>query len=264
VRRVIVVLSVALLFLAAPQVAHAASSCGDNGFAGNCEVSNTGTGVQVGASDTRPGSGREQGGDYTDHSDGGSDSPDAAAPPSECGTPTLSGPFCRGNYDVAGLPDVTLADLVSFVPARPSLAGEPAGIGVVGMPMNLVAEASGQDIPGRLLGYDVVVRFTPAGFRFSYGDGASRTSSTGGSSWAALGQADFTATSTSHAYAARGTYTAGVTALYSAAVNFGTGTWRPVAGYVEATTGGYGVRVVEVHTALVDKTCLENPRGPGC
>ena len=49
---------------------------------------------------------------------------------------------------------------------------------------------------------------------------------------------------------------------YAASVDFGSGIWRPVAGYVTATTGGYDVRVVEVRTALVDQTCLENPRGP--
>lgn len=54
-----------------------------------------------------------------------------------------------------------------------------------------------------------------------------------------------------------------VTVQYAAAVDFGTG-WRPVPGYVSATTSGYDVRVVEVKTALVDRTCLENPTGPGC
>jgi len=47
-------------------------------------------------------------------------------------------------------------------------------------------------------------------------------------------------------------------------VNFGSGTWRPVTGSVTASTGGYDVQVVEARTALVDKTCAENPRGPGC
>jgi hypothetical protein len=51
---------------------------------------------------------------------------------------------------------------------------------------------------------------------------------------------------------------------YAASVDFGTGSWRPVAGLVSATAGGYDVRVVEVRTALVDKTCAENPAGPGC
>ncbi len=53
------------------------------------------------------------------------------------------------------------------------------------------------------------------------------------------------------------------TVEYAASVDFGGG-WRPVAGVVRAASAGYGVRVVEVRTALVDRTCLENPRGPGC
>ncbi|MDQ2671034.1 MAG: hypothetical protein M3Y31_10410, partial [Gemmatimonadota bacterium] len=172
-------------------------------------------------------------------------------------------PMCRDSYAVGLLPDITLADLASFVPARPALTGEPTGLGVVGMPTNLVAQASEQRIPGTLLDYDVVVRFVPAAFRFDHGDGTSQTASSGGSTWSALRQAEFTPTPTSHVYASRGTYDVSVTVLYRASVDFGSG-WRPVDGYVEATTSGYGVRVVEVHTALVDKSCLENPSGPGC
>ncbi|MGC5223046.1 hypothetical protein ACPW96_10660 [Micromonospora sp. DT81.3] len=159
---------------------------------------------------------------------------------------------------------MTLADIASFVPAKPELSGEPAGLGVLGMPTNVVAAASEQRIAGTLFDFAVTVRFVPAGFRFAYGDGSTRTSGTGGTSWAALGQADFTPTDTSHVYRTRGTYPVSVTVLYSASVDFGTGNWRPVPGFVEATTGGYDVRVVEVHTGLVDRTCIENPTGPGC
>ncbi|WP_438352711.1 hypothetical protein [Microbacterium sp. CJ88] len=163
-----------------------------------------------------------------------------------------------------GIPPVTAADLAAFTPSRATLSGEPAGVAVVGMPMNLVAAASAHTIPGSLFGRNVAVRFSPAAYRFAPGDGVTFTSATGGTAWAGLGQADFTPTSTSHVYRARGTYTVAVTVLYDAAVDFGSGTWYPVIGQVSASTGGYGVRVVEVHTALVDKTCLENPRGVGC
>lgn len=165
---------------------------------------------------------------------------------------------------MVGLPDVTLADIASFRPATPTLAGEPAGFGVVGMPTNLVAEASEQRIPGTVLGWDVTVRFVPAEFVFDHGDGTSATTATGGASWEQLGQAQFTPTATSHAYGARGSYTVGVTVRYAASVDFGNGWWRPVPGFVEATAGGYQVRVVEARTALVDQTCAENPNGPGC
>jgi hypothetical protein len=159
---------------------------------------------------------------------------------------------------------VTLADLASFRPAQPTLAGEPAGFGVVGMPTNLLASASEQRIPGTVLGWDVTVRFVPVAYVFDNGDGTTTRATTGGTSWAALGQGQFTPTATSHAYRARGTYPVSVTVEYEASVDFGSGTWRPVPGVVRAQAAGYGVRVVEVRTALVDRTCVEDPTGPGC
>lgn len=162
-----------------------------------------------------------------------------------------------------GFPEVTLADLVSFRPATPTLGGEPAGFGVVGMPANFVAGASEQQLAGVLLGYPVTVRFTPTAYVFSYGDGSTLRAASGGTSWEASGVAQFTPTSTSHVYAERGTYATGVTIEYAAAVDFGTG-WRPVDGVVTARSADYPVQVVEVRTALVDRTCIENPRGPGC
>ncbi len=246
--------SLLLISLSLPASRAYASTCDGNGWAGSCEVSNSGSSVDIGGSLTEPGS-------------GGFDAP---APPrgSDPVPPTTPVDPCPLNrctitYEVVVFPAVTIADLVSFVPARPSLTGEPPGLGVVGMPTNLVAAASTQLIPGRLFDRDVVVRFTPAAFRFDHGDGSSATASTGGASWTALGQAEFTPTATSHVYRARGTYPVAVTVLYRAAVDFGAG-WRAVPGFVQATTGGYDVRVVEVRTALVERTCLENPAGPGC
>lgn len=163
----------------------------------------------------------------------------------------------------AGFPAVTLADLASFRPATPEFAGEPAGFGVVRMPTNFVAAASAQDIPGVLLGYPVTVRFTPVAYVFSYGDGQSLRTATGGVAWAASGSPQFTPTDTSHAYQERGVYLSSVATEYSAAVDFGAG-WRAVDGVVTARTGDYPVQVVEARTALVERTCAEDPRGPGC
>ncbi|MEN2741181.1 hypothetical protein ABCS02_25640 [Microbacterium sp. X-17] len=207
-------------------------------------------------STTRPGSG--SGSDNAD-----SDAGPAAPAPAPAPTRACATALCRGGYEVASLPDVTLADLASFVPDAPSITGEPTGLGVVGMPTNLVAAASEQRLTGTLLGYAVTVRFVPVGFAFDYGDGGTRAATTGGASWSRLGQADFTPTPTSHVYAAPGTYSAHARVDYAASVDFGGG-WRPVAGAVRATSAAYDVRIVEVRTALVQRTCLENPRGPGC
>lgn len=230
------------------------SSCGSLGNLVSGCASNGGDQVDVGGSNTTPGGGGPQ------NPGGGGGSSPAPDPEPEC-NPIVG---CRGDYQVGLLPDVTLLDIASFVPARPTLTGEPAGFGVVGMPTNIVASASEQRIAGTLFDYAVTVRFVPASYRFDYGDGSSRTSETAGASWGGLGQAEFTPTATSHAYAARGTYPVSVTVLYSASVDFGSGNWKAVPGFIESTTSGYDVRVVEVHTGLVDKTCLENPTGPGC
>lgn len=253
-----VALAIATTVLFASPV-HAMGCSGNRKWLGSCE--NSGHSVDVGGTQTTRGS---DGSRSTDDRR----APRASAPDPEP-SPTCTALCDRGNYMVVlirdAVPAVTVSDLASFVPARPSLTGEPAGVGAVGMPANIVASASEQSIARTLFGtYDVVVRFVPAEFVFSYGDGSTRTSATGGRSWASLGQAEFTPTPTSHVYRARGTYPVAVTVRYTASVGFAGNVWLPVDGYVEASTGGYDVRVVEVRTALVDKTCLENPRGEGC
>lgn len=250
---------VLLVFLAAwsADAASADDGCADP--AGwTCTVDNTGSRVDVAAGTSKPGESPAK----TDDVSGGSApnrAHEASAPPEDCG------PLNRcGTYDVVGLPDVTLEDLASFRPARPTLGGEPAGFGVVGMPTNLLATASEQQIPGTVLDWAVTVRFVPVAFVFGNGDGTTTRAATGGASWATLGQGQFSPTATSHAYRERGTYPVSVTVEYAASVDFGTGSWRPVPGVVRAEAAGYDVRVVEARTALVDRTCAEDPRGPGC
>lgn len=161
------------------------------------------------------------------------------------------------------IPAVTVADLAAFTPQPPSFAAEPAGLGVAGLPTNVIAGASEHTVAGTLFDRPVTVRFTPVGFRFDYGDGTIGTSSTGGAPWAALGQAQFTPTPTSHTFASPGEYTVTVSVAYAAVVDFGV-TTRAVNGTVSADAAPQTLRVLEARTALVDKSCAQNPRGPGC
>jgi hypothetical protein len=226
--------------------------------AGLCpEVANSGTQVDIGASETN-------------HGDSAPEGPDPyyeVLPPPR---PIFTDPRYQCidghcNYQFVVPPDdLTVEDIASFRPEAPTLTGEPTGFGVVGAPTNVVAAASEQYLTGPLLDWNVTVRFTPAGYVFDYGDGATERLTTGGATWASLAQAQFTPTATSHVYRERGTYPVGVTVQYTASVDFGSGTWRPVTGYVTAQGGGYDIRVVEARTALVDKTCAENPSDPGC
>lgn len=157
----------------------------------------------------------------------------------------------------------TLNDVASFAPAALALTDEPDGVGIVGMPVNFVVTATAHEQTGELFDLPVTVRFTPDSVVFSYGDGATRTAADGGRSLSALGLPQFSATPTSHAYAARGTYTASALVRYAAEVDFGSG-WVPVPGLLAIPTANATIDVLEARTALVDRTCIEDPAGVGC
>lgn len=250
---------VVALWMSMLGVANGSTACTDVGtWTSTCEVSNPGTHIDIHGSSTTPG----------DNSGSTNNTPPGGKPsnpgPNPAPSPTCGSLGCRGGYAVGTIPDVTIDDLASFRPASPTLTGEPDGFGVAGLPTNLVAAASEQRLTGDLLGWPVTVRFVPAGYVFDHGDGSSTASRTGGASWATANLPQFTPTATTHVYRERGRYAAGVTVRYTASVDFGTGTWRPVPGFVTASTTGYGIRIVEASTALVDRTCAENPRGPAC
>ncbi|MFT4213489.1 MAG: hypothetical protein QM622_01755 [Microbacterium sp.] len=157
----------------------------------------------------------------------------------------------------------TLDDVASFAPESLALAGEPGGFGIVGLPVNFVVNATTHSVTGELFDLPVTVRFTPESFEFVAGDGTSRQSATGGQTWAQLGLAQFSPTATSHAYEARGTYSAYTIVRYAAQVDFGNG-WVDVPGRLEIPTAATSIRVLEARTALVEHTCTENPAGPAC
>lgn len=166
-------------------------------------------------------------------------------------------------YEVVMRQEATLTDVASFAPTLAPLAPEPEGIGVVGLPVNVVATAATHTRTGELFDLPVTVRFRPLSFTFDYGDGATRTSSVGGATWARLGVPPFTATDTSHAYRARGVYTVTAGVHYAADVDFGTG-WIPVDGVLTVPAGATTVEILEARTALVERTCIEDPDGIGC
>lgn len=232
---------------------------------GDCNVDNDGSSVTI--TEKRPGDESRS----DDRSGGGNDGARPGEPRDGADDTGVTAcdrtvdPLCRAGitYEVEVLREPTLADVASFAPASAPLVDEPNGVGVVGMPMNFVVDAQAHSETGELFDRPVTVRFAPASFVFVHGDGTSREATTGGSTWAELGRAQFSATATSHAYAARGTYSARAIVRYSAAVDFGDG-WFPIPGFLEIPTAARSIEILEVRTALVDQTCLENPRGIGC
>ncbi|WP_460740129.1 hypothetical protein [Microbacterium neimengense] len=226
---------------------------------GGC-ASTDGTSVIVEGSQTQPGTGGGSEWIPTGGTDGGGATP--AEPKNPYGLDLLYEHIPQ-DEPTEEIPAVTVADLVAFTPQRPSFAAEPAGLGVAGLPTNVIAGASEHTVPGTLFNRPVTVRFAPVGFRFDYGDGTIGTSSTGGAAWTTLGQAQFTPTPTSHTYGSPGEYIITVSVDYAAVVDFGI-TTRVVNGTVTANAAPQTLRVLEARTALVDKTCAQNPRGPGC
>ncbi|WP_231902637.1 hypothetical protein [Microbacterium sp. TNHR37B] len=160
-------------------------------------------------------------------------------------------------------PEPTLSDVASFAPEVAPLVPEPAGVGVAGMPVNVVAAAAEHIREGELFDLPVRVRFQPQTFLFDYGDGATRQSPTGGRTWNQLGAAQLTPTATSHVYEHRGTYTARVTIRFRADVDFGNG-WTRVPGLLDIPAHTTRITILEAHTALVQHTCHETPHAPGC
>ncbi len=164
------------------------------------------------------------------------------------------------------VPDPTTAtidDVAEFAPDPPRVVGEPDGVGVVGMPTNFVVDAIEHTATGDIFDIPVTVRFTPVSYVFDYGDGTRQETTTPGTSWEDLDAPQFTVTDTSHSYGEPGEYEVGVTIRYAAEADAGGG-WFPIAGLLELATPTTVVRIVDVDTALVERTCTEDPRGPGC
>lgn len=270
------VMALQLVIPAAPAGASSQDCSASIKLAGLCSANN-GTSVTVTDTRSTPPSSRNPG----SSNPGGSGPPSAAvdvrarerAEDATCmvarlGDDSFCGLRFPGNEEPApaaapAAPTVTITDLASFSPATATATGEPSNLGIAGLPMNFVATASAHTRTGTLFGAPISVRFTPVGFDFRYGDGVTATLTTGGTTWTALGQAQFTPTATSHVYRDRGTYNADVTIRYTAEVDLGGG-WIPIDGQLSVPGPAQQIRIYEAHTALVQYTCTERPTAPGC
>lgn len=165
---------------------------------------------------------------------------------------------------IASNTQVTLRDIAAFVPHSPGAASEPADWTIVGVPTNFYLSASQRIIVGTLLGQRAEVRFTPASSHWEHSDGAVVDANTIGASWAQLGQAELTATATSHVYTSAGNYVIHSSIGYTAEYRLNGGNWMRITGIVRATAPDLQLRAYGANTVLVDRTCQESPPGPGC
>ena len=172
--------------------------------------------------------------------------------------PTAACPLCSAETIIR------VSDLQNFPAPIAPTGMEPNGWAIVGLAANFWTGASTHISDGLLLGQPAQVLFTPIGFHWSFGDGSTASSATGGASWEALGLAEFTTTDTSHKYTAKGTYSVVLTIDYHADYSFGDQGWRPVDGIVTVPSAPFTVMAANESTVLVAEDCLANPRGPGC
>lgn len=161
----------------------------------------------------------------------------------------------------AAAPAITISDLAQFRPIVGELVVEPDGWGVVGTPTNFYATAETHTMDGTLFDAPIQVRWTPSEFHFDYGDGTTEATTASGTAWGS--DATWSETSTSHTYATRDDVTAGLTVVFTAEVDAGTG-WFPVPGTLPVAAPAQTVKIFEVSTVLTNGDCLANPRAPGC
>lgn len=161
-------------------------------------------------------------------------------------------------------PVITSADVASFSPQQPTLVSEPRGWAIVGLESNMIAGTSTHVVAGSLLGVAAEVRFTPANFEFTYGDGASRTAPSAGSSWASLGVSEFTPTATSHAYSRAGSFQAGVRVGFSLEYRWGFGSWNSIDGLAYSSAPAHVVLAQNAANVLVTQSCHQGISAPGC
>lgn len=211
-------------------------------------------GVDVSASKGTPGSGGES-------SKGtGTGSAADVPPPPPPRPPNTREP--RDYYTVT-LP-VKISDLVNFKPAPGVDHMEPNGWMIVGLDTNFYATVQSQVLTGELLGQQASVRFTPVGYRWSYGDGTSASLTTRGATWAALGIHEFDPTPTSHVYTQPGSYDIDLTVYFAAEYQYAGGIWVPVIGTLAVPANRLHATAGDAKTVLVERDCSVPPRGPGC
>jgi hypothetical protein len=166
--------------------------------------------------------------------------------------------------DQPEVPEVSLDDLQRFVPEKPTIATQPTGWTVAGLPTNMLAGARRHVVAGTVLGLPVEVAFVPAGYRWRFGDGTGAFTTSPGATWQAAGVREFAPTPTSHIYANPGTYTVLVEVVYRVSYRFSGFSWQDVTGDVSVESGPTTLVTARFDRALVGSLCEANRRVAGC
>ena len=162
------------------------------------------------------------------------------------------------------IPDLTLPDLSRVEPRSPELVTEPSGWSVINVETNLIARISPHVVSTQVFDTPVEVLFTPVRYEWAYGDGESGVTDVPGSSWAALGLAEFSRTPTSHRYARPIGVIPHVDVVYRVDYRWRDLDWMLIDGTL--TRGGDApiVFLQNAATVLVTSDCRRKPDAIGC
>ena len=144
-----------------------------------------------------------------------------------------------------------VSELATFRPDHPGIVTEPDGWSFPTLALNVYSTASRHRVSGELLGWPVAVRFTPARFRWSFGDGHTATYWSAGSSNASAGRDQFDRSSTSHSYARPGDYAVRLVVDYDLEFKFEGGTFSDIDGRVSREASSRVVTVFRVAPLLL-------------
>lgn len=153
----------------------------------------------------------------------------------------------------------SVADIANFRPRSASQYSEPNGWGIARVPVNVVSIAGTHIVSGTLAGFATDVRFIPIRYRRSFGDGGSQSTTSKGSQWST----PWSATATSHTYAAAGTYRIHLVVDYVADYRYSGMAWTRLSGVVTGSATDIAVRIVAADTILVARPCAQGAIGCG-
>jgi hypothetical protein len=139
---------------------------------------------------------------------------------------------------------------------------QPDGFSLRNAHTNIYASSATRTLSTTILGQSVAVRATPYEYRWTYGDGSTRATTTPGAPIS--GEPFESETATSHVYTETGDYPVGLTTVYTGQFSVAGGPWMPVAGLATVPSPTVEVSVWRTKKLLVDSNCLENPSGPAC
>ncbi|WP_309080944.1 hypothetical protein [Zhihengliuella sp.] len=138
------------------------------------------------------------------------------------------------------------------------------GVALVGHHVNVWADSEAQTLTTTILGTEVEVRATPIEYRWSYGDGRTRTvAEPGGPRPEDADPYEFS-TVTSVVYEETGNYDIGLETVYTGQFRYNGSPWLPVSGVAVVPSDPRGVSIWETVTRNVAEDCIENPDGWAC